>query len=112
MTLLANAVRLPQPCRYRTIQLLGRTQAERVDVVAGRDIFDLRETRIFQASGQHDMTNDSISSEAHRGKTHPNLKRNACFFRDDPHRSAPLHEFCELPEQCDRVWAFAGEMFP
>jgi hypothetical protein len=56
------------------------------------------------------VTDNPISPQAHRRKTHSHLKRNARFFRHYKHRSATLHQFCEVSEQGDRFRTFSREM--
>jgi hypothetical protein len=108
--LLANSVGLVYPSEDFAIEFVARMEAEGMDVVAGRDILDLRETRIFQTPGQNDVTDNSISPQAHCREAHSHLERNARFFRHDAHGSATPDQFCELSEQRDRVRSFSGEV--
>src|ERR1700735_513686 len=110
MELLADSISLAEPAEHFAIQFLARTETEAVDVIARRDSFDLRETGIFQAPGQHHMAHNSIPPQAHRCETHSHLKRYTRFFRHHAHRSAALHQFCELSEQRDRGRTFPGQM--
>ena len=112
MALLANEVSLAEPSKHFTIEFLVRIETKRMDVIARRDIFDLRETRIFQTPGQHDMAGNSIAPQAHRCETHSHLKCDSRFFWHHAHRSAALHQLYEVPEQGDRAWTLAGEMLP
>jgi hypothetical protein len=100
MALLANAISLTEPSKHFTIQFLARMDTKRMDVIAWRDRFDFRETRIFQAPGQHHMTGNSIAPQAHRCETHSHLKRDSRFFRHHAHRPAALYQLYKVPEQC------------
>jgi len=86
MALLANEVSLAEPSKHFAIEFLARMETKRKDVIARRDSFDFRETRILQAPGQHDMTDNSIAPQAHRCETHSHLKRDSRFFWHHAHR--------------------------
>ena len=47
MALLADAVSLADPGEHLAVQFLVRIKTEGMDMIATRNIFDLRETRIF-----------------------------------------------------------------
>src|SRR5260370_28933358 len=112
MALLAHEVGLAEPSKHFTIEFRGRIETKRMDVIARRDSFDFRETRILQAPGQHDMAGNAIAPQAHRCETHSHLKRASRFFWHHPHRSAALHQLYKAPEQGACAWTFAGEMLP
>ena len=99
MALLANSVGLTDPSENFVIQFLLRMKAEEMHLIAWRDIFDFRETRIFKTPGQDHMTDNSVSPEADGCETHSHLKRNASFLRHHTHRSATLHQLRELVEE-------------
>jgi hypothetical protein len=94
----ANAVSFSKPGENFSIQLCTRFEAEGMDVIARGNIFDFRETRMFQAPGQYDVTDDSIPPQAHRRETHSDLKGDTRFFRNNAHGSAELYQLCEAPE--------------
>ncbi len=62
------------------------------------DTLDLRKPRMFQTPGQYDVTDKSISPQAHRRETHAYLKGDTRFFRDNSHGSAALYHLREAPE--------------
>src|SRR6266513_122954 len=59
-----------------------------MQMISRRERFNAAESRIFQATGQHDMPVDPISSNDERGKTHPHMKRDPGFLRE--HRDWPV----------------------
>ena len=62
MTLLADLIGLAQPAKHLIIQLFPAGEAEAMYVIARRNILDFRETRMFEASRQHDVPDEAISS--------------------------------------------------
>jgi hypothetical protein len=75
-----------------------RIKAEGMDVIMRRDRLDLRKTRMFQAPGQYQVANDSISPQTDCCETHSGLKGDTRFFRNNSHRSAALYQLREAPE--------------
>jgi hypothetical protein len=91
VALLADAIGLSEPRKDFTIEFLTRVKAERMYMISRRNIFDLSETRIFQATSQDDVTNESIFPEHYCRETHPHLKRDARFSRNNAHGTAAFY---------------------
>ena len=83
MALLTNLICLGQPCGHFRIHVINALEPKGMQMISRRERFDAPEAAIFNATREHDMAVDPVSSNNERGKTHPNLKRNPCLFRED-----------------------------
>ena len=68
-------------------------------VVARRDGLDVAKARMLKASGEHDMSVQPLLPRCHLRGGHPNLKSNAGFLRQNPHRADRLHRLDKVVEK-------------
>src|SRR5436189_5221695 len=88
MALLTNLIRVLHPRGDFRIHLIDALEPEGMKMISRRERFDAPEAAIFNPTREHDMAVDPVSSNNERGKTHPHLKRNPCFFRE--HGDGPV----------------------
>lgn len=81
-----------------------------MDMIARRDVFDFGETWMIEATGEHDVTDETVSPEHDDCKTHAHLKGNPRFLGDNTDGATALHKFREFEEECDPVRALSGEV--
>jgi hypothetical protein len=112
MQLLAHTIGLAEPGEHFGIEILVRTDAEMVNVVAGREPFNFGETRIFEATSQDYMANEAIAAKGDGGEAHADLKGDAGLFRQNADGTAALDVLYETAKQCDGHKSLAREMFP
>jgi len=80
MALLTNPICLRQPRGDFRVHVIDALEPEGMQMISRRERFDAAKAGIFEATREHDMAVDPVSSNNERGKTHPHLKRNPCFF--------------------------------
>jgi len=80
MPLFADAVGLGEPGSDFVIDLIHALETKGVQMISRRERFDSVETRICQATRQHNVAVDPIPANNKRGKTHSHLKCDPGFF--------------------------------
>ena len=110
MPLLTHSIRFGEPRRDFVVNFFDAGETKRVKMIPRRKSFDPTKARILQPARENHVAIHPILPN-HKGReTHPNLKRNSRFLRQNGDRPIPFRE----REQCvengpDRLW-FAGKM--
>jgi hypothetical protein len=110
MSLFANAIRLRQPGRDFSINLVHAFEAKRVEMISGRKGFNPPETWIFQTTREDDMAVHPILPNDKCREAHPHLKGDPRLFRQDGDRSVSFGEQQQLVENSARGCRLAGKM--
>jgi hypothetical protein len=83
-----------------------------VDVIPTGNRLDLRKARMLEEAGEHDVSEEAITSQAYGGEAHSDLKGDTCLFRYDAYRTATPHQPREIAKESDGQWRLSGEMVP
>ena len=92
MTLLADAICFSEPVSDLVVNLLDAFESKSVKMISRRKSFDPAEARGLQTPRQDNMAVDPIVPNDERRETHPHLKRDSSFLREDGHWSVLLRD--------------------
>ncbi len=84
--LVADEVRLGQPCAKIGVDVAGFGESERVKVVTRRKGLNSTKSRVLETAGEHHVTVQPVLPRRHLGKRHPNLKSDPSLLRKNTNR--------------------------
>lgn len=108
----ADSVGFAEPSKQFFIEVTAGTDAEMVNVVAGRERFNFGETRIFEATRQNHMADEAMAAKADGGEAHAYLKGDAGLFGHDAHGAAAFDASYKSAKQRDGRGSLARQMLP
>ena len=106
MPLLPDLVGLAQPAKDLLVHLFPRSKAERVDMIAGRNMLHFREPGILQMTCKHNVSDKPVTPQAHSRKAHPHLEGDASLLRHHQNRTALANQLRKFPKQRNRHLTF------
>lgn len=84
--LVADEVRLGQPCAKIGVNVAGLGESEYVNVVTRRKGLNSTKPRVLETASEHHVTVKPGIPRRHLGKRHPNLKSDPSLLRENANR--------------------------
>ena len=110
MALFAHAISFGKPGRYFIVDFVDAGETKRVKVISRRESFDAAKPWILETAREDDVAVHPVPANHEGGETHPHMKRDPRFLRQDGERSV---FFCEsaqpVEDRADRFW-FTGKV--
>jgi hypothetical protein len=110
MLLLADRVRLSQPGHEIVIEIAGRCDSERVEVIPRRKRLNLPEPWMFEPPGQDDVAIEPPAARRHLCERHANLEGDARLLRQHADGTDALDDPDHLVEQLTDGWRLVVEV--
>lgn len=98
MALLANLIGFGQPRGNFGADVIDALETKGVQMISGRKSFDAAKAFVFQATRQHDVPVDPVTSNDERGQAHAHLKCDSRFLRKHRDWSIALGDAAQLVE--------------
>src|SRR6185436_8227727 len=108
--LLADRVGLAEPGAKLRIQVRGRLEAKRVQMIPRRERLHATEAPMFEPAREHDVAVDPALSRRHLRERHPHLKGDPRLLRHDPDGPNGLDDGDKAIEQRADFRRLAGEV--
>lgn len=110
MLLIPDPVRLGDPRPKFVIDLIGRRQAKRVQMISRRKRLDAAESRMLETSREDEVAIDPLAARGQLRERHANLEGDPRLLRQHAHRTHAFNGCDERIEQRANRRILAGEV--
>jgi hypothetical protein len=110
MPLFAHSICLRKPRGHFVVDFVDAGETKRVKTISRRESFYATKSRILETAREDDMAVHPVPANHECGETHPDMKRDPRFLREDGERSVFVRESAQLFEDRADRFRFTGKV--